>query len=188
MTLCVTCASVDYRWCVVCFFLRNFHEPRGRLTYLDWPSLAASGSYLVPIGLFCCPVSTANCHSASPFANCLLWVPSSNCWLAFPYLLRVASRSWARAFVSFRAKTDKGIVCLADHPHSVTIRHKSFDIIENSLKSPQNQLFLLYVFLSNSKHAVDSINISDDDSFNTLNFHGYTKIIWYKYLILNEQL
>ena len=92
----------------------------GMPTHPDWPSLTASGPYLMSTGLFCCPVSAANCHSASPFANCFLWVPSSNSWLPFPCLLPVASRSRSQAFVWFRAKTDKGIVFLADHPHSVT--------------------------------------------------------------------
>ena len=36
-------------------------------THPDWPSLTAS---------FCWPLSTPD--SASPFANCLLWVPFSN--------------------------------------------------------------------------------------------------------------
>ena len=56
-------------------------------THPDWPSLTASGPILMPTGLPCCPFSTANCHSVSPYANCLLWVPSSNSWLAFPCLL-----------------------------------------------------------------------------------------------------
>ena len=40
--------------------------------------------------------------------------------LAYPYPLPVTSKSRAQAFVWFRAKTDKGIVCLADHLHTVT--------------------------------------------------------------------
>ena len=92
----------------------------GMPTHADWTSFTASGPYLMPTGHFCCPVSTPNCHSVSPFANCLLWVPFSKSWLAFPCLLPVMSRSRAQAFVWFRAKTDKGIVCLADHPHCVT--------------------------------------------------------------------
>ena len=44
--------------------------------------------------------------------------------LAFTYPLPVTSRSRAQAFVWFRAKTDKGIVCLADHLHSVTPKQK----------------------------------------------------------------
>ena len=90
------------------------------LTHLDWCSLTAAGPYLMLTGLFCCPVSTANCPTPSPVANWLLCVPLFNPSLAFPCLFPVVSRSWAKAFVWFRAKTDKGIVCLADHPHSVT--------------------------------------------------------------------
>ena len=110
------------------------------LTFLDWSSLTDPGPYLMPTGLCCCPLSTANCHSASHFANCLLWVPSSNSSLAFPCLLPVASRSRAQAFVWFRAKTDKGIVCLVDHPHSVT---------QDTVTKPNrnNAINVLYVLL-----------------------------------------
>ena len=41
--------------------------------------------------------------------------------LAFPCLLPITSRSWAKAFVWFRAKTDQGIVCLVKHRHNVTV-------------------------------------------------------------------
>ena len=57
---------------------------------------------------------------ASPFANCFLPVSLSNSSLV-PCLLPVTSRSWVQAFVWFRAKTDKGIICLTDHLHRVTI-------------------------------------------------------------------
>ena len=68
-------------------------------------------------GHFCYPVSTL--PLASPLVNCPLWVSLSNS-SRVPFLLPVASRSRAQAFVWFRAKTDKGIVCLADNLHSVT--------------------------------------------------------------------
>ena len=64
-------------------------------------------------------LSGVDCHSRHPSPNWLLRVPFPSP-LAFPYLLPVTSRSLAQAFVWFRAKTDKGIVCLADHLHSVT--------------------------------------------------------------------
>ena len=77
--------------------------------------------YLMTTGLFCCPVSTANCHSASPFANCFLWVPLSNSSTHVPLPTSGLGRDLdSKPFVWFRAKTDKGIVCLADHPYSVT--------------------------------------------------------------------
>ena len=80
----------------------------------------AAGLYLMPTGLFCCEVSTptALLRPPSPTAFCRFLLPTP--WLAFPCLLPVVSRSRAQVFVWFRAKTDKGIVCLADHPHSVT--------------------------------------------------------------------
>ena len=68
----------------------------------------------MPTGLFCCPLSIANCHSASPFANSLLWVPSSNSLSHSLTHFPSRRRSWAQAFVSFRAKTDKGNVCLVN--------------------------------------------------------------------------
>ena len=40
-------------------------------------------------------------------------------WCSFAHF-RSRQRSRAQAFVWFCAKIDKGIVCLADHPHSVT--------------------------------------------------------------------
>ena len=48
------------------FFLQNFHKPRGMLIHLDWSSLTAHGPYLMPTGLFCCPLSTATLHLPSP--------------------------------------------------------------------------------------------------------------------------
>ena len=57
-----------------------------------------------------------------PPRQLFLWLLSSDSCLVFPCLFPVASRSRAQAFVWVRAKTDKGIVCLADHPHSVTIQ------------------------------------------------------------------
>ena len=91
----------------------------GMPIHLDLSSVTAGGLYLMPIGLFYCPVSTANYPSSSPVANCFPWVPSSNFWLVFP--LPIMSKSRAQAFFWFSAKTDKGIVCLADLPHSVTV-------------------------------------------------------------------
>ena len=37
----------------------------GMPTHLDWPSPTAAGLYLMPTGLFCCPMSTAHCPSPS---------------------------------------------------------------------------------------------------------------------------
>ena len=62
----------------------------------------------------CCPMSTGHSHHPSPTA---FLAPFSNSLLASPYHFR----SRPKPFVWFCAKTDKGIVCLADHLHSVTI-------------------------------------------------------------------
>ena len=120
-----------HSWCIcrltlACISSEISTKLPGMPTHPDWPSLTASGLNLMPTGLFCCLVSTANCPSPSPVANCLLWIPSSYCWPGFPYPLPVTSKSRAQAFVWFRAKTDKGIVCLAHPLHSVTIDHLIF--------------------------------------------------------------
>ena len=92
--------------------------PRGVLTHLDWSSLTAAWPCLIRLVSL---LSGVDWPLASTFANCLLWVPLSNS-SGLPFLLPVASRSRAQSFVWFRAKTDKGIVCLADHLHSVTTK------------------------------------------------------------------
>ena len=63
-------------------------------------------------------LSVADCPSASPFANYLSGF-SQNC-LSYPTSGLVRDLE-SKPFVWFRAKTDKGIVCLADHLHSVTV-------------------------------------------------------------------
>ena len=65
---------------------------------------------------YLCPLSFANSHFSVPLSHSLTGVPSP---------LPVTSRSRVRnPFFWFRAKTDKGIVCLADHLHSVTNMYK----------------------------------------------------------------
>ena len=93
------------------------YNPRGVLPYPDLSSLTATGPSLMPTGHFCCPVSTGHSRHPLPTAFREYLCPTPIC---VPFLLPVASRSRAQAFVWFRAKTDKGIVCLADHLHSVT--------------------------------------------------------------------
>ena len=113
---CINCASVDYRW--HCILREISTKPRGMLTHIDWSSLTAPGPYLMPTGLFCCPLSTRPLRHPSPtaFSEFLFPIPS----LAFPGPLPVASRSRTQSFVWFRAKTNKKIVCLAHLFHSVT--------------------------------------------------------------------
>ena len=81
--------------------------------------LTAPGLYLMPTVLFCCPLSTAPLRhlSPTPLSPSLFLTPT----LAFPCPRPARRRSRAQAFVWFRAKTDKGIICLADHPHSFTV-------------------------------------------------------------------
>ena len=127
------------RLTLTCIFREISTKPRGMLTHLDWSSLTTSGPYLMPTGLFCCPLSTPDCLSVSPFANsnCGFLFPTP---LTFPCPLPVASRSRAQAFVWFRAKTNKKIVCLAHHLHSVTgwlrffLISNSFNFLSKYLK------------------------------------------------------
>ena len=76
--------------------------------------LTAYGLYLTTTALFCCIV------------DCLLRLPSPNHLSGFLFKLLSSNTSGlvgdleSKPFVWFRAKTDKGIICLADHPHSVT--------------------------------------------------------------------
>ena len=79
-------------------------------------------------------LSVVDCLSASLFANCPLWVPlpTHPLWVPLPTLLVSLGPHFpltsglvgdleSKPFVWFRAKTDKGIVCLANYPHSVTV-------------------------------------------------------------------
>ena len=77
----------------------------GMLTHLDRSSLTAAG-------LIRCPVSTGNCTSASPVANWLLWVLSSNCWLVFPFYFRSLEISSLNPLSGFVPKQTKGLSVL----------------------------------------------------------------------------
>ena len=117
-------------------------------THLDWSSLTADRCRLRTANSSCLSSSlppdtispdwslllfAVDCPSASPFANRSLWVPFSNSsdWRSLahcPGFSRICLSSTtsglvgdldSKLFVWFRAKTSKGIVCLADHPHSV---------------------------------------------------------------------
>ena len=66
----------------------------------------------------CCPVSTASVRRPSPTANFELPFPTL---FSRPLTTsRHVEIAGPKPFVWFRAKTDKGIVCLADHLRSVT--------------------------------------------------------------------
>ena len=66
---------------------------------------------------FCCPVSTG--HSRHPSPNCLPRAPLSNSLLVFPYPLPV-TRDLESKTLCLVSRQNKGIICLADHQHSVT--------------------------------------------------------------------
>ena len=100
----------------------------GMPTHFDWSSLIAVGLYLMRLVSQMALCSRHRCQLPTAISEFLLPTP----WLAFPCLLLVASRSRAQAFVWFHAKTDKEIVCLADHLHSVTEKryHDSREIVK----------------------------------------------------------
>ena len=77
------------------------------LNLIALPSLTL-GPYLMPTAHFCCPVSTGHsCHpSPTAFSEFLCPTPT-----------RVPLPTSSHVEI---AKTDKGIVCFADHLHSVT--------------------------------------------------------------------
>ena len=99
---------------------RNFHKARGVLTHLDWSSLTATGPYLMRLvsSVVRSRLPTAPLRRPSPtdFSEFLCPTPDSRSLAHF----RSCRRSRAQASIWFRTKTDKGIVCLADHIHSVT--------------------------------------------------------------------
>ena len=68
-----------------------------------------------------CPVSRVDWSLASPVANCQLLSPfvSLSDWSSLTTSGHVEIAG-PKPFVWFRAKTDKGMVCLADHLHSAT--------------------------------------------------------------------
>ena len=94
---------------------------QGMLTHLDRSSLTAAGLYLMPIGVLCCTVSTAILRLPSQLPSVGSFFQLST-GVPLPTSGRVEISS-PKPFVWFRAKTDKWIVCLANHLHSVTLLH-----------------------------------------------------------------
>ena len=94
----------------------------GMPTHLDRSSFTTAGLSLMPTGHFCCPLSTpsATLRRPSPtaFSEFLFPTPTG---VPLPTSGR-SEISSTKPFVCFRAKTDKGIICLADHLHSVTFQ------------------------------------------------------------------
>ena len=119
------------------YFSRNFYQLQGMPTHL-WPSsslliVVDSGlrTHLVclphcpwtlshPTGPFCCPLSTAPQRHPSPTSFSRFLLPTAFSGVPLTTSGRVEDLD-SKPFVLFRAKTDKGIVCLVDHPHSVTL-------------------------------------------------------------------
>ena len=94
----------------------NPTTPLGMPTYLDRSSFTGPGLTHADWSL----CSGVDWSLASPFTNCFLELLCPTLWPAFPSYFRSPEISSPKLFVWFHAKTDKGIVCLADHLHSVT--------------------------------------------------------------------
>ena len=131
------------RLTLTCILRENSTKPRGMLTLFPWSSLTAPRPCLMPTGLFCCPVSTAPQRLPSPTLFSEFLFPTL--WLAFPCPLPVVSRSRAQAFVWFRAKTNKKIVCLAHPLHSVTNTHGTHVPANNSTNNNVMFFFISYL-------------------------------------------
>ena len=102
---------------------RNFHKAtrNANSSWLVFPRLLLDpiSCRLVSSAVRCrLPTALLPRPSLTAFCGFLLPTPDSRSLTHF----RLRRRSRAQAFVWFRAKTGKGIVCLADHPHSVTTR------------------------------------------------------------------
>ena len=77
------------------------------------------------VSLLRCLVSGVDCPCPCPVANCHF---EPNSLLASPSTSGHGEISSPKPFVWFRAKTDKGIVCLVGHLHSVTtVVHDDID-------------------------------------------------------------
>ena len=92
----------------------------GMPTHLDWSSLTAAGLYLIQL---VCQMSSVDW--SLPIYVSRRQLPSSEFLCPTPHWRSLAysrsrRRSRAQAFDWFRAKIDKGIICFANHPHSVT--------------------------------------------------------------------
>ena len=102
-----------------------------------------SGPYLLPTGLSA-PVSGFDClvRGPAPTANFELLCPTNSLFMS-PSTSGHGEISSPKPFVWFRAKTDKVIVCLAGHLHSVT---NDFSI-KMCWKSPRKVLSMMRIFI-----------------------------------------
>ena len=87
-----------------------------RLILTRLPSLLWTSSHPTGLSAFRCQLVTR-----VTLSQLLLLIPfvSLSAWRSLPHF-RSPEISSPKLFVWFRAKTDNGIVCLADHQHSVT--------------------------------------------------------------------
>ena len=86
-------------------------------THLVRSSLTVAELSLMPTGHFSPPVSTRHSRHPSPTPSL---VPLSNSYWRSPAYCRSRRDLESKPLVGFRAKTGKGIICFADHLHSVT--------------------------------------------------------------------
>ena len=149
---CIPCASVDYHWRVVFAKLlqatRNANSSltvfltanRCRLRTANSSCLSASLCQDSISPDWSLLLSVVDWPSASPFTNCLLWAPFSftgvplptdlaSLGSAFPPTSGLVGDLDSKPFVWFRTSTNKGIICLADHPHRVTIAQMELDLV-----------------------------------------------------------
>ena len=123
MTLCIPLCIC--RLTLTCILRKISTKPRGILTHLNWSSLTDTGLSLMPTGLFCpgvdCPLPfCVSRRQLPPVGSFFQLAVSSLSDLPFLPHFRSRPRSRVQAFVWFRAKTNKKIVCLAHPLHSVT--------------------------------------------------------------------
>ena len=104
-------------------YQRKFHKATGMPT--SWLDLLRwTLSSLLPCSESTAPVRGSTLTLSAPFSNQL----SSRVPLPLPATPRFQIQ---KPFVWFRAKTDKGIVCLAGHLYSVTIYLGGLDMTRN---------------------------------------------------------
>ena len=109
-----------YRLTLACISSEISTKLLGMPTHLDWSSFTATGPYLMPTGLFCCPLSTSNCHSASSLANsfCGFLLPTPN-WRSPAYFWSRRDLEHRPSF-GFAPKQTKG---LSAYPTTYIVSH-----------------------------------------------------------------
>ena len=129
-------------WILVKIPQSNWNVDSSWLDLLHW-----SGLSLMPTCLSA-PVSTVDCPCPCPVTNYAFQ-------LLFPTRSLLASPSTSshgkilspKHFVWFRAKTDKGIVCLAGHVHSVTICLYPSSVLRRSYRVVSNNKKFVFIII-----------------------------------------